>query len=60
MGINILTVDLDTPNADEELLRQHVSIHAPQVLGVVRATGTNESESMIETTSEAFGKVLGV
>jgi 6-methylsalicylic acid synthase len=59
-GATVYAVSLDITNntASDELLKCLEDLQLPPVLGVVHAAGVLENELVLETTREAFARVL--
>nr|AFP89390.1 polyketide synthase [Cladosporium phlei] len=53
-----VSLDITKPTATDDLLQRLEDLQLPPVLGVVHAAGVLENELVLETTREAFGRVL--
>jgi 6-methylsalicylic acid synthase len=53
-----VSLDITKETAAEDLLKRLETLQLPPVLGVVHAAGVLENELVLETTREAFGRVL--
>jgi len=53
-----VSLDITKDSAADELLKRLEALQLPPVLGVVHAAGVLDNEFVLETTSEAFARVL--
>ncbi|KAL4966916.1 type I polyketide synthase [Aspergillus stella-maris] len=58
LSIHTLSLDITSPDASKELLTELDRLNLPPVLGVVHAAGVLENEMILDSTQDAFSRVL--